>query len=64
MSKSLGLIDVLFLLVLVLASTVPVPQAPRSGGEALDRVGMHQHLGARKLAVNGPLDPLAKTMSL
>lgn len=64
MSKSLGLIDVLFLVLLILASTVPMPSAHHSDGATLDRVGVHQHLGARKLAVNGALDPLAETMSL
>lgn len=64
MSKSLGLIDVVFLVLLILASTAPIPQSPHSSGATLDRVGMQQSPGARKLAVNGSLDPLAETMSL
>ena len=60
MSKSLGLIDVVFLVLLALASMIlrePADPAP-------ERAGAQQHLEARKLATAMPRESFAQTMSL
>ncbi len=64
MSKSLGLIDVLFLVLLILASTASIAQSPDSAGATSVQGGAQQAPAARKLAVSGSFESLARTMSI